>query len=130
MTVQYKVHFHSGRRSRMELRGGKKKPVSPGRVPRISRLMALAIRFDGLIRSGVVTDQFELARLGLVTRARVTQIMSLLNLAPDIQEQLLELPAVESGRAVVTERAMREIVAELDWGVQRAKWERLCRAVA
>jgi hypothetical protein len=51
--------------------------------------------------------------------------MSLLNLAPDIQEELLALPAVESGRAVVTERKLREIVAELDWGVQRGMWERV-----
>ncbi len=49
-----------------------------------------------LIREGVVTDYAELARLGHVTRARVTQIMNLLHLAPDIQETLLFLPA---GRA-------------------------------
>ena len=44
-----------------------------------------AIRFDALIRNKEVSDQAELARLGLVTRARMTQIMSLLNLASDIQ---------------------------------------------
>lgn len=64
-----------------------------------------------------------MARLGLASRARVTQIMSLLNLAPDLQEQLLDLPAVENGRAVVTEHRLREIVAELDWGVQWGMWE-------
>lgn len=55
---------------------------------------ARAIRLDGLIRSGEVTDQAALARLGMVTRARMTQIMGLRNVAPDIQEQLLFLPAV------------------------------------
>ncbi len=44
--------------------------------------MALAIRFDGLMRQGVVKDQAELARLGHVSRARLTQIMNLLCLAP------------------------------------------------
>ena len=34
----------------------------------------------------------------LVTRARMTQIMNLLNLAPDIQEELLLLPPVTEGR--------------------------------
>ena len=59
----------------------------------------------------------------------MTQIMNLLNLAPDIQEQLLYLPAVDHGRDVVTERTLRPVVANLDWWAQRAKWERLCRAV-
>jgi len=54
-----------------------------GRVPRVSRLMALAIRFEGLIRDGVVRNQAELARLEHVSRARVSQIMNLLNLAKD-----------------------------------------------
>ena len=55
-----------------------------GRMPRISRLMAIAIHCDKLIRDGIAADQSELARLGRVTTARVTQIMVLLNLAPDI----------------------------------------------
>jgi hypothetical protein len=53
------------------------------RLPRIARLVALAIRFDQLLRSGTVEDYAELAHLGRVSRARVTQIMNLLNLAPD-----------------------------------------------
>lgn len=76
----------------------------PGRVPRGSKLMALAIKFDQMIRDGVVADQAELARLGHVTRARVTQIMNLLNLAPDIQEALLFLPRVAAGPDPVQER--------------------------
>jgi hypothetical protein len=59
------------------------------RIPRISRYMALAIHFEDLIRQGVVTDYADLARLGHVTRARVTQIMNLRLLAPEIQEELL-----------------------------------------
>ena len=49
--------------------------------------MALAIRFDKLIRDGAVKDQTELARLGHVSRVRMTQIMNLNHLAPDIQEE-------------------------------------------
>ena len=56
--------------------------------------MALAIRFDGLLRQETVRDYAELARLGKVTRARMTQIMKLLDLAPDIQERILFLPSV------------------------------------
>jgi len=59
------------------------------RIPRIARYMALAIHFEELIRQGIVADFVELARLGHVTRARVTQIMNLRLLAPEIQESLL-----------------------------------------
>jgi hypothetical protein len=91
----------------------------PKPVPRISRLMALAIRFDQLIRDGVVADQAELARLGHVTGARMTQIMNPLNLAPDIQEEILFLPPKERERDCITERDVRPMVAVIDWGRQR-----------
>ena len=68
--------------------------VPSGRVPRIARLMALALRFEQLVRTGAVRDYAELARLGQVSRARLTQIMNLLHLAPDIQEAILFLPRV------------------------------------
>jgi hypothetical protein len=84
--------------------------------------MALAIRFDQLIRDGEVADQAELARVGYVSRARLTQIMNLLNLAPDIQEEILYLPAVESGPDPVTERHLRPIAAVANWGRQRGMW--------
>ena len=66
--------------------------AADGCIPRIARLMALAIRFEGLLRDETIRDYAELARLGRVTRARMTQIMKLLDLAPDIQEQILFLP--------------------------------------
>ena len=125
MTITTKVCFESGRRSKKEIREGEAKPQKPGRVPRVTKLMALAIRFDQLLRDGVVKDQSELARLGHVTRARMSQIMGLLNLAPDIQEALLSLPRVTSGKDPVTEKELREVVAEVDWGRQRRRWGRM-----
>ena len=62
----------------------------------------MAIRLDQLIRDGVVADQAELARLGHVSRARLTQIMNLLYLAPDLQEKLLFWPTFERGRIAST----------------------------
>lgn len=96
-----------------------------GRVPRITKLMALAIKFDQMIRDGVVKDQAELARLGFVTRARMTQIMNLLNLAPDIQVTVLDLNPVEAGKDEVTERQIRHIAELADWRKQRPCSERL-----
>ena len=84
--------------------------------------MALAVYFDQLIREGVVADQAEIARLGHVSRARVTQIMNLLNLAPDIQEELLLLQGVDSGRTVPSERSLRLVMLRPDWAEQRKLW--------
>ncbi len=97
--------------------------ASDGRVPRISKLMALAIRFEGLLRDGVVANQSELAELAQVSQPRMTQIMNLLHLAPEIQEQILFLEPVFSGRDPITERDLRSITQDLDWNVQLTGWK-------
>ncbi len=128
MTIECKVHFATARRGRKRLTAGGEptpEPVQEGRVPHVSRLMALALRLDGLLQAGEVTDYAELARLGHVTRARVTQVMNLTLLAPDLQEQVLFLPHVLSGRSPLTEHDLRPIAAEPDWSVQRRMWKRL-----
>ena len=63
------MHFQTQARGRKELRSGPAAAAAadPGRVPRVARLMALAIRFEGLLKAGVVKDYAELARLGHVT---------------------------------------------------------------
>ncbi len=90
-----------------------------GRLPRISRLMALAIKCDGLTRTGVLRDYSELALLGQISKARATQIMNLLHLAPDIQEHLLLLPATTANRDPITERQLRCMTAVVAWDEQR-----------
>lgn len=127
ITFKTKVHFRAGRNGRKHLENGETPTttVEPGRVPWVSKLIALAIRFDGLVRDGVVTDQAELARLGHVSRARVTQIMNLLHLAPDIQEEVLFLPRIERGKEPLQERHLRPIAAVPDWRKQRRMWHDL-----
>lgn len=90
----------------------------------------LCVRFDGLVREGVVTDQAELARLGHVSRARLTQIMNLLLLAPHIQEELLLLPRTERGKDPIPEWRLRAIAAEPDWRKQRRMWQAIQNEVA
>jgi hypothetical protein len=89
--------------------------------------MALAIRFDQLIRDGVVDDQTELARLGHVSRARLTQVMNLLNLAPDIQEEILQQSRTSPGRDFITERRLRAISGTACWSKQLRMWTNLRR---
>ena len=90
-------------------------------IPRIARLMALAIRFEGLLRDQTIRDYAELARRGRVTRARMTQIMKLLHLAPDLQEQILFLPPIKG----LNERNLRCIVRCIDWSEQRRLFQKL-----
>lgn len=130
--VEFKVHFRATRRGKKRAVVGERPvapAVPPGNLPRVTRLMALAIRFEQLIRDGEVRDLADVARLGHVTRARVTQIMNLLHLAPDIQEALLNLPRVESGRDPMTERDLRPVVGIIDWQKQRRAWQGLVESV-
>lgn len=128
VTIDFKVHVTTGQFGSRVLHAGERATppeVPAGRVPRISKLMALAIRFEDLVRSGEVADFADIAELGQVTRARVSQIVNLLNLAPDIQEALLFLPLVAGERESVSERELRAVAAEADWGRQREAWSRL-----
>jgi hypothetical protein len=123
-TVAFHVHIRKGERGRRRMRKGAPKPPKPvelGHIPRISRLMALAIHYDGLIRKGIMRDYAEIARLGGVSRARVSQIMDLLNLAPEIQEEILFLPRVV-GKEEVTERQTRPVVTQDGWEAQMKVW--------
>ncbi|MFY7877297.1 MAG: hypothetical protein ACOVQM_17710, partial [Pirellula sp.] len=123
------VQFHFQRRGKNKvLVEGKEppKPVKPkGRLPRITRYMALAIYYEGLIREGHIHDYAEIATLGHVTRARVTQIMNLRLLAPDIQERLLSLIRIVGGRDVLYLRRLQSIALESDWRKQRDSWNKI-----
>lgn len=129
LSVEFDVHFERGRSGRRQMRVGESPPekaaLLEGSVPRVSRLMALAIRCEELVRRGEVTDYAELARLGHVTRARMSQIVNLLNLAPDIQEGILFLPRTTKGRDPIGERDLRPICAVTDWKKQRRLWRQL-----
>ena len=123
LTVVRKFHIGQQAKGQKQLRAGRQPSAPPaGRIPRISRFMALAIRFEGLIHAKSVVDQADLARLGHVSRARVSQIMNLGLLAPDIQEALLYLPRIEKGRQPVRLQQMQPIALELDWAKQRQLW--------
>ncbi len=129
LTVTSRVHFTRAAKGRVGLKAGTAPlpiaPPPPGRVPKLARLMALAIRFEHLLSSGQVKDYAELARLGHVSRARVTQVMNLLNLAPDLQEQILFMPAVAHGRDPLREWQVRPVAAEPLWARQRQRWRAL-----
>jgi len=103
-------------------------PTHGSRVPRIARLLALAWHVERLVRSGTVSSYAVAARLGHVSRARMSQILSLLSLAPDLQEQLLFLQRPARGRQALTLRQVLTVATVLDWQEQRRRWRKLRRA--
>jgi hypothetical protein len=128
LTIECALPCRHGRGSARELVAGPTAAlpaVVPGRVPRLARLMALAIRFDGLLRAGFIQKQAELARLGHVSRARIAQILGLVHLAPDLQEAILFLPRIQRGRAPLILAQVLPIAAIADWKKQRRRWRAL-----
>ncbi|HRP63447.1 MAG TPA: hypothetical protein PK400_09160 [Phycisphaerales bacterium] len=125
-TITRRIHFTIKESRKRVLPGPPREPSSPqGRTPRVSKLMALAIRFDHLLLAGTIPNLSELARLARVTQPRMTQIMNLLHLAPDIQEQILHLPPVVAGRDLITERDLRQVTSQPLWMKQRLAWKEL-----
>lgn len=98
------------------------------RVSRITRLLALALKFEDLIRSGTVTNYAAVVKVAQVSRSRVTQMTALLNLAPDIQEEILFLPAAEAQQLRISEPSLRKLTATLLWNQQREHWKNLRRS--
>ena len=117
-TVSYTVHFQK----RPCLRTQRQQEPKVGCVPRVTHLLALAHKIDGMIRAGEIRDWAEAARLVGITRARMTQMANLLLLAPDIQEAILDVPRIVKGSDPITERELRKIVAKALW-TEQLRWE-------
>ena len=132
MTIETTIEFHRGSKGRKILRSatefGMEPLPEPGRIPRIARLLALAIRFDGLVQAGTVKNYADLASMGHVTRARISQIMNLRLLASDIQEEILFLKRSDKGRDPIPLRDVQPIAAIATWPEQRRRWRALANA--
>ncbi len=132
-TVRLHVRETNGNRGRRHLLAvphveapAEAPPPAPAKVPRVARLLALAHHWQGILRSGAVRDQADLARLVGVSRARVTQVMRLLDLAPGIQACVLD-GGQGPGRG---EKALRALAAIPLWTDQRRAWDSGLRGVA
>ena len=123
-TRQVSIRLKDGTRSEYTLaepnRPGIRGPriQSTGRIPRLSRLMALAIKMQGLLRSGSVRSYRELTELGQISGARLSQILRLADLAPGIQEEILFLPKTRVGSDLVTEKAIRKVSRVIEFDEQ------------
>jgi hypothetical protein len=91
-------------------------------MPRLSRLLALALKMEQMIQEGTAKNYSELARLGQVSTARISQVMNLLHLAPDIQEEILLANRPQDG---LRESTVRKLSGVILWSEQRARWQEL-----
>ncbi|OPZ83119.1 MAG: hypothetical protein BWY76_02430 [bacterium ADurb.Bin429] len=120
LRVEFTVHFARERAGRKVLKVGPP-PQHAERIPRVARLLALAHHFDRLIADGVANDYADIARLAHLTRARVSQIMALRYLAPDIQEQIA-LFSADYEENLISEKCVRIVALEPNWEAQRSLW--------
>ena len=114
----------------IDLRKPERKPAaseetssSACRLPRVTRWMALALRIETLVRTSVIANYAEAAALGSVTRARISQIMNLINLAPDIQEELLFMKRPLRGNEPILLAGLQAVCSESYWSEQRRLWK-------
>jgi hypothetical protein len=125
LVLKRKMQISPGRWCRAELQPAQAQndsDIIAGRIPRITRWMALAIHLVGLLETGRLKNHRAISRLGFVTPARVSQLLSLVHLAPDIQEELLGLPVISKGRNPIQLRHLLPVARQLDWRKQRAAW--------
>jgi len=99
--------------------------ATSGRLPRVTQVLALAIQFQDMLERGEARDYADLARLGCLSRERMSQIMELIWLAPDIQQEILGFPSTCTSRFPVSETAARRIAAKPGWEEQRILWANL-----
>lgn len=129
----FKIQFETSSSSHGRQRVSAPKPKkssAPAKLPHITKLMALAIRLEHLLATGQVKDQAEIARTAGITRARVTQIINLTQLAPDIQEAILNLEPTTDHVPRFREREVRTIAILPNWEKQRVLWKRLVKPTA
>jgi hypothetical protein len=124
LSVQIVGHGRKKIRSSGEVEITDETPVRR-KIHRITKLMALAIRFQEMLRTGEATDMIELARRSKVSQPRISQILALNLLAPDIQQALLDLPPQSKGKPFLHEKRIRPIAAILDWSEQRRVWREI-----
>jgi hypothetical protein len=123
MKIEFTVPFRRALSPRTSLT--EPAPEPQGNPPRIARLLALAHKLDAQVRSGAIAGYGELARLGHISPARLTQIMVLLYLAPSIQEYILFLSVGDA--RLITELGLRKVAREPRWDRQRELFEELLK---
>ena len=97
--------------------------ASRARPLRVAQMLACAHQMEAMITRAEIRDRAELAERFGFSRARITQLLDLLLLAPDLQEAIL-FGEVSRGRDPIHEHSLRKIAREASWHAQRSLWKR------
>lgn len=125
-SLKIDIHFASGNRNHRILRKGRKpKHAKSTRLPRITRWMALSIKYEHLIQKGLVQTHRELSDLAGADRSHISFIMRLRLLAPDIQEWILNLPEIEKGKDPINWKEARRLSGIVSWEEQRQALQKM-----
>lgn len=125
--AEVRFHLHLGRRHDESSEPAEATQGWMGKLPRVTQVLALAIHIQDQVNRGEVEDFAEYARQRFVSRERISQVMKLVWLAPDIQMEILYLPPTPGGRYPISEQNLRRIGEMLSWEDQRAAWQQLKR---
>ena len=87
---------------------GKPKPLKEPWTPRVVEFLRKAIEWRALLASGAAANRAAIARREGISRVRVSQVMRMLRLAPEIQQYVLSTPDT-THRPPVSERMLRTI---------------------
>ncbi len=127
MSLKIDVHFLSGTSSHRILRKGKKpRHMKSSRLPRLTRLMALAIKYEAILDRGDVNGHQELADMAGVDRSYLSRILRLRLLSPYIQEWLTNLPENERGGNPLPWCELRKIASISSWETQADQLRQRC----
>jgi len=119
--VVEKIAFQPRHRRQASRRAEREEGLRTPHPARVARLLALAHDIEARIEAGEFRDYADVARAHGLTRARLTQVMNLLLLAPPIQEDVLHLEVLP-GREPISERDLRRVLRSLVWDDQIAAW--------
>jgi hypothetical protein len=118
---------------RFEFKTDLKKPrhvLNPGKIlikrePLLRQNLVLAYQIQELFEKEKAKNLRQVGQWLHMTHARISQIMNLLFLAPDIQEEIL---FSDEGKVLrLTEHKIRKIPMEVNWAKQREMWNEICK---
>ena len=125
-SIRLDIHLASGKCGHRVIRKGKRpKHAKPVRLPRVTRLMALSIKYEHLIQQGLVSNHDAIADLAGVDRSLVSRILRLRLLSPQIQEWLLNLPETEEGGDPIDWTELRPLTRIISWDKQQVELSKL-----
>ena len=119
--IEKPLFRHKGRRVTLAETPPPPKPEPVRRPAKVAQQLALAHHLQAAIDRGAIADRADVARKLGLTRARVTQLLDLLLLAPDLQAAVLAMETVD-GTEPMAERTLRAVAHAGTWAEQRAAW--------